>query len=102
MSPTKLKATMSAHHSTPISETVRNFAVEVWVGVFAPAGTPAPLVNRLSQDIRSVLAKPEIVRQFSEQGFVTKTSTPQALAAYVREETTKWAKVVKASGAKAD
>lgn len=78
------------------------YAVEVWTGIFAPAGTPPQLADKLSQQIRSVLANEDLVRDFAKQGLFVKTSTPQAFAAYVHEETAKWAKVVKASGAKAD
>jgi tripartite-type tricarboxylate transporter receptor subunit TctC len=81
---------------------VPGFAVDVWVGVFAPAGTSPQLVDRIGQQVRSVLATDDIVRQFATLGFTTKTSTPQAFAAYVRDETAKWAKAVKASGAKVE
>lgn len=78
------------------------FAVEVWTGIFAPAGTPSQLVDKLNQQIRAVLANEELVREFGKVGLTVKSSTPQTFAAYVQEETVKWAKVVKASGAKAD
>jgi tripartite-type tricarboxylate transporter receptor subunit TctC len=81
---------------------VPGFAVEVWVGVFAPAGTPPQIVDQLSRQIRDVLAKDDIVRQYAAEGFAVKTSAPQTFAAYVRDETGKWANVVKASGAKVD
>lgn len=78
------------------------FAVEVWTGIFAPAGTPPQLVDKLSQQIRAVLANEDLIREFGKVGITVKSSTPQVFAAYVQEETVKWAKVVKASGAKAD
>ena len=78
------------------------FATEIWIGMFAPAGTPPVVVERLSQQIRSDLASDDIKRQFAAQGVVVKTSTPQQFSAYVREEMVKWGAVVKASGAKAE
>ena len=78
------------------------YTVEVWTGIFAPAGTPPQLAEKLSAQIRGVLANEDLVREFSKVGLFMKPSTPQAFAAYVQEETAKWAKVVKASGAKAD
>jgi tripartite-type tricarboxylate transporter receptor subunit TctC len=81
---------------------VPDFAVEVWTGVFAPAGTPRAIVNALHQQIRSALARDDIARQFAAEGFVAKTSSPEVFAGYVREELVKWAKVVKLSGARAD
>ena len=49
-----------------------------------------------------MLANQDLVREFAKLGLFVKPSTPAAFAAYVQEETVKWAKVVKASGAKAD
>jgi len=78
------------------------YAVEVWTGIFAPAGTPPALAERMSQQIRAVLANEDLVREMAKVGLYLKSSTPQAFAAYVQEETVKWGKVVRASGAKAD
>ncbi len=76
------------------------FSAELWVAVFAPAGTPPQLVDQISRQIRSDLANEEIVRKYAAQGIIIKTSTPEALATHVRNEIVKWRDVVKASGAK--
>ncbi len=76
------------------------FAAELWVGLFAPAGTPAQIVDRISQQVRIDLANEEIVQKYGAQGIVIKTSTPDAFAKHVRDEIVKWRDVVVASGAK--
>ncbi len=79
---------------------VPGFATELWVGISASAGTPPQIVNRPNQEIRKGLANEAIIKKYAAPGFVIKTGTPQAYDAYIREETVKWGKVVKASGAK--
>ena len=78
------------------------FAVEVWMAIFAPAGTPPALVDKLSQQIRAAVESEDVKRELASQGLLAKTSSPQALAIYVRDETVKWARVVRESGAKVD
>lgn len=76
------------------------FSAELWIGLFAPAGVSPQIVDLLNQSLRSELANEELARNFARQGFIFKTSTPQAFGTYVREEMVKWGAVVKASGAK--
>ncbi len=73
-----------------------------WNAIFAPAGTPRDVVDRLNREIRAILESPETRRFFTEQGAEAGGGTPAELAEFVRAETTKWQKVVKDSGAKVD
>lgn len=73
-----------------------------WVGVLAPAGTPTPAVNRLAEEIRKSLAKPEIRARMREQGAVIIGDTPAEFAAFLRKDQERWARVIKASGVKAE
>jgi tripartite-type tricarboxylate transporter receptor subunit TctC len=73
-----------------------------WQGVFAPAGTPAPVVEQLNREINKALASPDMQEFFGSRGFTLGGSTPAEFAAFVQAETQKWGKIVKASGAKPD
>ena len=71
-----------------------------WFGVLAPAGTAQAIVDRLHKEIVAALKSPDVVKQFSTQGAQIVASSPEQFAAYIRAETQKWAKVVKAAGIK--
>jgi tripartite-type tricarboxylate transporter receptor subunit TctC len=66
-----------------------------WIGIFAPAGTPQPVVDRLNREVIAVLKDPEIVHRLSEIGAEPVGSTPSELDDYVRGEHDKWAKFAK-------
>ena len=73
-----------------------------WFGTVVPAKTPAAIVAKLSQEIARALRLPDVSERLLVQGMEPTSSTPEAFSAYIRSEMTKWAKVVKASGAKAE
>lgn len=73
-----------------------------WFGVLAPAGTPQPILARLHDEMVAVLKDPATQAWMKQQGFDAIGDTPAQFAAYIRKETDKWAKVVKASGATAE
>jgi len=81
---------------------VPGFAAEPWFAVFAPAGTPREIVQRLNLEIVRIAALPEVRQHYANLGLNASTNTPEQLAAYVTAETAKWAKVIKAVGASAD
>jgi tripartite-type tricarboxylate transporter receptor subunit TctC len=66
-----------------------------WFGVVAPANTPADIVSRLNREIASALAVPEVRERSIAAGAEPAASTPQEFAAMIREETRKWAQVIK-------
>ncbi|MEJ8840292.1 tripartite tricarboxylate transporter substrate binding protein [Ramlibacter sp. AN1133] len=78
------------------------FAVESWYGLMAPAGTPQPVVARLTKEVHAVLAKPEVQAFFAKQGADVETSTPAEFAARVKQERAVWARVIKAAGVQID
>jgi len=78
------------------------FEATSWFGVVAPAGTPPAIISRLNAEIDKWVQSPEGKEKLVTQGAVPAGGTPEQFAAYIRAETDKWAKVVKASGAKAD
>ena len=73
-----------------------------WIGFFAPAGVPKPIVERLNKSIAGIVAAPDVKDRLSAAGFDPVNNTPEQFSKYVSEEITKWAKVIKESGAKAD
>lgn len=81
---------------------VPGFEASSWFGVFAPAGTPKEIVDKLQAEIARILKTPEMTERLAQQGAVAVGNTSEEFAAYVQAELTKWAGVVKASGAKVD
>ena len=73
-----------------------------WFGTAVPARTPPAVVSKLSQGIGRVLLLPDVRERLLSQGMEPVSNTPEEFSTYVRSEMTKWAKVVKASGAKAE
>jgi len=76
--------------------------VVVWYGVLAPAATPRDIVNTLAAAIGKAARSPDTSQRLIDQGAEPVGSTPEAFARLLREEVTRWAEVVKVSGAKAD
>ena len=85
-----------------IGETVPGYEAYTWFGVLVPAGTPQPIVDRLSRESMKILQSDEIKKRFAEVGADPVGGTPQQFADFMAAETIKWAKVVKASGARVD
>jgi tripartite-type tricarboxylate transporter receptor subunit TctC len=73
------------------------FQASSWFGFVAPTGTPDPIVRKLHEMIASIVRMPDINEQLSSQGADPVGSSPEAFGQYMKNETEKWAKVVKAS-----
>jgi len=78
------------------------FEVTSWYGVFGPAGLPADIVVKLNSEIGSAVTAPDVKERLAALGAEPSVKAPDQFARYVRQEITKWAKVVKDSGAKAE
>jgi tripartite-type tricarboxylate transporter receptor subunit TctC len=83
-----------------VAETLPGFEVSSWNGFFAPAGTPAAIVNRLNDQLAQILRLPDVKERLTTLGAEPMTGTPEQFGMYVREEIAKWGKVVKAAGIK--
>jgi tripartite-type tricarboxylate transporter receptor subunit TctC len=79
-----------------------DFEATSWFALFAPKGTPPEITNKLNQEVRKALETPELQKRFADLGGEIQPMSPDDLMTYVRSEHAKWAKVVKASGAKVD
>lgn len=80
----------------------KGFDMGSWQAVFAPAGTPKPIVDRLHAEIMKIVATPEVQARLKNFGMLPSSMTPAELADYQKAEVAKWAKVVKAAGIKAE
>jgi len=78
------------------------YEVSVWYGMLAPAGTPQATIGRLHTEIVKVVQLPEIAGRWAALGAVPLTNTPEQFAAFLKNDLSKWAKVVRDSGAKVD
>jgi len=78
------------------------FDINTWFGVFAPAGTPPAIIDRLHDEFVRALADPGVHEAMLKLGAEPVGSTPAQFAAYIRSEAAKYAKVIKASGARVD
>ena len=80
----------------------KGFDMSSWQAVFAPAGTPKPVVDRLHAEIMKIVATPEVQARLKNFGMLPSSMTPAELADYQKAEVAKWAKVIKAAGIKAE
>jgi tripartite-type tricarboxylate transporter receptor subunit TctC len=79
-----------------------SYDVNTWFGLFGPAGLPAATVNSLNAEVMAMLALPETQRRFADLGGVGMPGNPEAFATFVRNETTKWAEVIRKEGLQLD
>ena len=75
-----------------------NFDVDPWAGLFAPAGTPPDIVNRLNAEVRKILADPKVKEQVAKVGFEQSTGTPAELDEFVKVQLVNWTKMIKDAG----
>ena len=80
----------------------RDFDVNPWFGLFAPAKVPAQMVRKINADVNEVLRSPDVVEKFMAQGAEPYATDPKQFAAVLHSDIAKWSQVVKASGASVD
>ena len=81
---------------------VPGYEAGVWFGLAVPAGTPRDVIARLNTEAVKATKSPDFTKRMSELGYVIIGSSPEQMTAMQRAEQTRWAPVVKASGASAD
>jgi tripartite-type tricarboxylate transporter receptor subunit TctC len=99
---TTAKRSPAAPDVPTVAETVPGFEATTWFAVFAPAGTPRDIVLKMNAEMQRVFALPDVQDKMKTLGLDAAVGSPEDLARLQATEITKWAKVVKESGARAD
>ena len=81
---------------------VPKFEASIWLGLMAPKGTPADVVNKLNAEVRKIVNNPEVKAAWAKQGAVPMSMTVPEFDQYLNADISKWANIVKLSGAKPD
>jgi len=87
---------------TVMESGVPGYEAYVWMGLLAPKGTPAPIVDRLFRELTQVLASSEVKTYMASAGIEVVGSTPAEFGTFFRAEKELWAKVIRETGAKID
>jgi tripartite-type tricarboxylate transporter receptor subunit TctC len=96
---TTAKRTQALPNVPSIAEAgVTGYEATQWFGVLAPAGTPRAIIDRLNQELVKMLRAPEMRDRLIADGTDPVGNTPEEFAAYIKSETDKWTKVIKAAG----
>jgi tripartite-type tricarboxylate transporter receptor subunit TctC len=99
---TSAKRVATAPDLPTIGETLNGFSVSGWQGLFAPAGTPRPVVDQIAAEVKRVFELPEVVTALKKVGGEPAPMAPEEFAEFIRGERVKWKEVVKASGVQID
>lgn len=81
---------------------VPDYEAVIWLGLLAPKGTPQAIVNRLNEEVGKLASDPQTVQAWAKVGTTPMKMSPEAFSKFMQDDITKWARVVKVSGAKAD
>ncbi|UFN49296.1 tripartite tricarboxylate transporter substrate binding protein [Roseomonas sp. OT10] len=85
-----------------VAETLPGFTMDTWSGLYAPAGTPRPIVDRIDAATRAALAQPDLLRRFADLGAIAFPAGPEEFAAFQAAEIARWTKVVRDAGITAE
>jgi len=83
-----------------IAETLPGFDVANWIGMFAPAGTPKEIVDRLNAEVQKIMRSPDVETRLEAEGAKFIPTTPESFAAFQKSESAKWAAAIKAANIK--
>ncbi len=98
----KTRSTVLPDVPTVAEAGVPGYEATIWLGVVAPKGTPPAIVSRLNAEISQIVSRPEVRREWAEQGAMAMVMTPDAFGKYIVDDIAKWERIVKISGAKPD
>ena len=96
------RSSVSPELPTVSDDGVSKYEAVIWLGMMAPVGTPEPIVSRLNAEINKIVNTPDVKAAWAKQGAVPMVMSPSVFTKYVADDVSKWATVVRVSGAKAD
>ncbi|HYS74563.1 MAG TPA: tripartite tricarboxylate transporter substrate binding protein [Burkholderiales bacterium] len=100
---TSAKRTPELPDAPTIAESgYRGFEANTWYGLLAPAGTPAPIIARLNDEVNRVLRTPEVRERLASEGGEALGGSPEQFASFLKAEHAKWGRIVRESGARAE
>ncbi|MEK6592899.1 MAG: tripartite tricarboxylate transporter substrate binding protein [Pseudomonadota bacterium] len=85
-----------------MNELLPGYEVTQWYGILVPAGVPKDIIDRLNREIARAIANPKVAELFVKLGTQPVSNTPEEFSAFIKSETDKWGKVIRAAGIKAD
>jgi tripartite-type tricarboxylate transporter receptor subunit TctC len=98
----KTRSAVTPEIPTAAEAGVPGYEATIWLGLMAPAATPRPVLERLSAEVNKVINAPDVKENWGKQGAVPMGMSPDEFGKFVREDVTKWAKLVKDTGMKVD
>ena len=102
---TKSRVKVLPNAPTLNEQGLKDFEVVVWHGIYAPKGTPRPIVDRMNAAVRAALKDPDVIKRMDDLGgksFRTRPTRPDALQAWLKSEIDKWGPIIRAGGKFAD
>lgn len=98
----KTRASILPDMPTVAESGVPKYEAVIWLGLMAPKGTPAAIVNRLNEEVRKIVGRPDVKEAWAKQGAVPLSMNTTEFAQYLEADVAKWADIVRVSGAKPD
>jgi len=88
--------------SPTIAQSVPGYSLDPWLGLFVPAKTPAPVVQRIHAEVTKIVNGAELKSKLGAQGIIIDTNSPEAFARFIREDHARWGKVIREAGIKGE
>jgi tripartite-type tricarboxylate transporter receptor subunit TctC len=88
--------------SPTIAQSVPGYSLDPWLGLFVPAKTPAPVVQRIHAEVTKIVNGAELKSKLGAQGIIIDTNSPAEFARFIREDQARWGKVIREAGIKGE
>jgi len=98
----KARSAVTPETPTIAEAGVPGYEATIWLGLMAPAGTPRPVLEKLNAEVNKIINAPDVKEAWGKQGAVPMGMPPDEFGKFLREDVTKWAKLVRDTGMKVD